>query len=85
MAVLYSASETTVFTRFNEEFDFSLVSGQYSDPNKVNATNYYMYRWQLRVSINDANNAISEGNNMALSQAACDRGTFLRENSSLFF
>ncbi len=85
MAALYSASELTVFTRFNEEFDFSLISGQYASQKIVNDTNYYLNRWQLRVSINDANNAISEGSNQTLAQAACDRGTYLRENSTLFF
>ncbi len=85
MAALYSASELTVFTRFNEEFDFSLISDQYASQKVVNDTNYYLNRWQLRVSINDANNAISEGSNQTLSQAACDRGTYLRENSTLFF
>ena len=85
MAALYSASELTVFTRFNEEFDFSLISDQYASPIIVNSTNYYNYRWQLRVSINDANNEIAEGSNQTLAQAACDRGTYLRENQSLFF
>lgn len=85
MAALYSQTIPAVFTRFNEEFDFSLISGQYASPNIVNTTPYYMDRWLLRCSINDANNAMSKGSNIALSQAACDRGTSLRENSPNFF
>lgn len=85
MATLYTKAITTVFTRYNSEFDYSLISAQEATPNIVNATNYYNYRIQLRISINDANNAISEASSVTNAQAACDRGTYLRENQSLFF
>lgn len=85
MAALYSESLTTVFTRYNREFNFSLISGQEASPNIVNATNYYNYRAQLLISISDAENAISEAADLVSSQAACDRGTYIRENQSLFF
>lgn len=83
--VLYTKSNLYVFTLYEEQFDYTLISTQVADQNKVNDTYYYMNRIKLRIAINDAKNAVSLASSITDSQAACDRGMYLVNNSSLFF
>ena len=85
MAVLFTKTTLYVYTMYAETFDDQLQSLQQANPMKVNDTNYYMNRIKLRVAINDAQNAVVDMDSIGNSQAACDRATFLRENTSLFY
>lgn len=84
-SALYSKTLMYVFTLYNEEFDYQLVSLQAAQNKFVPNVNYYMNRIKLRVSINDAMNAVSKATSITNAQMACDRGTYLRENETLFF
>lgn len=85
MATLYSKSVLTVFTLYNEEFDFSLTSLEASNPAYIRSTDWYNYRSKLRVEIDNAKQAILLASDIGNSQASCDRATYIRENQSLFF
>jgi hypothetical protein len=82
---LYSKSTLYVFPRYNTEFDYSLTYDEANGLSSINTTNWVYNRMKLRVAINDSINAISEASSITDSQAACDRGTYLRENQNLFY
>lgn len=85
MAAIYSKTVLSVFTLYNEEFDYSLTSLEASNPTYIKSTDWYNYRVKLRIEIDNAKNAISLASSIGNAQAACDRGTYIRENQSLFF
>lgn len=85
MATLYTKTTLYVFTLYNEEFDYSLTSLEASNQGSISNTNWYNSRIKLRVEIDNAQQAVSLAGSIGNAQAACDRGTFLRENQSLFY
>lgn len=84
-SALYTQTALYVFTMYAETLDDQLQTVQQAQPNKVNDTNYYLNRIKLRVAINDAQNSVLKMNSIGNAQAACDRGTYLIDNQSLFF
>lgn len=82
---LYSKTELTVFTMYEEMFDDQLITAQQADPLIVNNTNYYLNRIKLRVAINDAKNSILLMSSIVNSQQACNRGTYLIDNANMFY
>lgn len=86
MAALYSETILTVFTEYNEEFDFSLTSKEASSPQSyIQGTDWYLNRSRLRVEIDNAKQAISLASDIGNAQAACDRATEIRENQDKYF
>lgn len=83
--VLYTKVLPYVFVRFNTEFDYSLSYSEANGNASINSANWLTKRMQLRVAINDANNAMSESSSIADSFAACERGTSLRLNPNSFY
>lgn len=75
----------SVFTLYEEEFDYLLCAAEEVDPSKKNNTNWILNRMRLRIAINDARNAVLDASSITNSQAACDRGMYLVNNKSLFF
>lgn len=67
------------------QFLFELTQFQELNSRLVTNKNYYESKVQLYVNLEDAENAVTIGNNQAVAQAALDRAQQLRENKSLFF
>jgi len=84
-AVLYTKTIVYVFQRYNIEFDYSLTYSEANGNASINSTNWLMNRMRLTTAISDADNAITEASSVTDSQAACDRGTYLRLNPDLFY
>jgi len=84
-AILYTKTLVYVFQRFNIEFDYSLTYSEANGGASLNSSNWLKSRMQLRLSIEDADSAITEASSVTDSQAACDRGTYLRLNTNLFY
>ena len=82
---LYTVTTLTTFTMYNSDFEYSLISQEANGNANINNTNWLSSRMQLRLAIDDANNAISAASSITNSQAADDRGTYLRENVNLFY
>ena len=83
--ILYTYTISSVQTLYAQQYDFSLIAQEQSNQAILNSTNWVFSRMQLRLAINDAQNAISLANDIANAQAACDRGTALINNPNLFF
>jgi len=83
--VLYTLTKVYVFQRYNIEFDYSLTYSEANGNASLNSPNWLTSRMQLALSINDAANAITQASSVTDSQAAIDRGTYLRLNPNLFY
>ncbi len=83
--VLYTATVLTTFTMYNAEFEYSLISQEANGDASITNTNWLSGRMKLRLALDDAANAISAASSITNSQAANDRGTYLRENLNLFY
>ena len=82
---LYTSTQLTVFTMYNSDFEYSLISQEANGDASINNTNWLAGRMKLRLAIDDAANAISAASSIKNSQAANDRGTYLSENINLFY
>lgn len=83
--VLYTSTVLTTFTMYNSDFEYSLISQEANGDASINNTNWLYGRMKLRLALDDADNAITAASSITNSQAANDRGTFLRENINLFY
>jgi len=82
---LYTATVLTTFTMYNDDFEYSLISQEANGDASINNTNWLYGRMKLRLAIDDATNAITAASSITNSQAANDRGTYLRQNIKLLF
>ena len=83
--VLYTLTNTFVFTLYSEAFYYSLTQNQASIPSIINDKNYYRNKMKLRVEIDSANQAISYGGDLSASQQCLDRAYLLTSNQSLYY
>ena len=84
-AVLYTKTLVYVFQRFNIEFDYSLTYSEANGNASLNSANWLKGRMQLLLSIQDADNAITQASSITDSQAAIDRGTYIRLNPNVLY
>lgn len=83
--VLYSKTTLFDFEMYGIMGSFALTQALSSKPNTIQDTNYWNNRIILTVNLDDANNAVSVGNNQFISQAALDRATYMLSNQNLYF
>lgn len=83
--VLYTKSGLFYFTMYLEQFFYTLTQYQAANPSVVNDVNYWDNKLKLRVIIDEAVQAITLGSDIAASQAALDRGNYMKQNQTLFF
>lgn len=88
-----NVSNTVIYTKLLE-FDFTcnssfgnlaLIKNLAANPSLVLDQNWFYNKIQLTVAIDDANNAITFGSDVASSQAALDRASYLLSNQLYFF
>ena len=82
---LYTKTILTNFNNYNSAFEYSLVFDESSGLASLNSANWLSSRMALRLAIDDSNNAITLGGNIAIAQSADDRGTWLRKNKNTFY
>lgn len=83
--VLYTKTILECFTQYGLLGSFGLTSVLSANPNTIQDQNYWLNRMILRCNIDDANQAISIGGNIFISQAALDRETYMLANKNLYF
>lgn len=83
--VLYTKTTLYEFSLYNRTFSYSLVRRQASIPTIINDTNWLNNKIWLRVSLEDAVEAISLGGDISASQNCLDNATNLRINSNFYF
>jgi hypothetical protein len=83
--VVYTDTELCVFTLYAEQFYYQLTQYQTSNPQIIDDQTYYGNKIKLRVSIDEATNAVTIGADITSSQSALDRAAYLIDNQSLFF
>lgn len=83
--VLYSKTILYGFNIYEEAFLYSLTTAQSSNPQLVNNANYWNSKIALRVQVDDATQAITQGNDIYSAQAAYTRGTYIKDHPQIFF
>lgn len=76
------------FTLYNETYYYSLTQAQASQslpPSLIQDTNYYNNKMKLRVEIDNGNQAITYGGDIASSQECYDRASYLVANENFYF
>lgn len=70
---LYTKTALYDFTQYGVLASFALTQDLTGKPNTLQDTNYWQNRMILRCNIDDADNAVTIGGNIYISQAALDR------------
>jgi hypothetical protein len=83
--VAYTSSSLNVFTLYAEQFHYQLTQYQTSSPSVIDNQWYYDNKLKLRVSIDEAVNAVEIGGDIFAAQGALDRAAYLILNQSKFF
>lgn len=84
--VTYTYSNSYDFDAYTNVFGYNLtVTKQLSNPQIINATNYFSNKSLLYELIDDADIAISVGEDIAKAQLALDQAYNLQINSNLYF
>lgn len=83
-AITYSDEGLYLFYQYAEQFYYNLTQFQASIPLIPADTSYYNEKIKLRVSIDEAKNAVFY-NDIAAAQNALNRAKFLIDNQNLFF
>jgi len=83
--VLYEKTLVYVLQRFNIEFNYSLTYSEANGNASLNSANWLKGRMQLLLSIEDADSAIAQASSITDSQAAIDRGTYIRLNPNVLY
>jgi len=83
--VLYTKTILFDFEMYGLMGSFQLTQALSSKPNTIQDANYWNNRIILTVNLDDANNAVTVGNNQFISQSALDRATYMLANQQLYF
>lgn len=83
--ILYSVTIPYSFTLNSETFYYTLTQKQQSNPTIVQDVNYYTNKMILRVSIDEANQAISFAGDIFSAQAALNRATDMVNHQQDYF
>lgn len=85
MASIYSSTQLSGFTEYNEEFDYNLSSMLAANPLLINDNSFRENKTNLRLFIDSGNNAISYSSDIVSAQLCYDEGTKLRLGSPYYF
>ncbi len=85
MATLYSATEISGFTEYNEQFDYNLSSMLAANPLLINDNAFRSNKTNLRLFIDSGNQAITNSSDIVSAQLCYDEGTKLRLSSIYYF
>jgi hypothetical protein len=80
--VLYTSSNTFVFTQYSELFYYGLTQQLAGNYPIIADNNYYSNKLLLRVEIDSANQAVSIGGDILASQSCLDRAAYLISKQS---
>lgn len=83
--VLYSKTILNGYPAYEEAFLYSLTMAQTSNPQLINNQNYWLSKITLRTQVDDAAQAITQGNDIYSAQASYNRGMYLVNNPQVFF
>jgi len=83
--VLYTETVLNGYPGYEENFLYGLTGAQTSNPSLINNANYYLSKMTLRVQVDDATQAITQGGDIFSAQAAYNRGMYLVNNPQTFF
>lgn len=81
----YTKSINYVFTLYDYSFLYSLTSAQTSNPALLNDTSYFLNKMKMIVNLNDAENAVSTGDDIGAAQSSLDRNYEMIQNSDYYF
>lgn len=81
---LYTAQEIVGLLNYLQQFYSGQISNLSDDPNILNDTNWYNSLSQLQCEIDNAQKAVSDGQQLS-AQNAISRATYLMNNSQNFF
>lgn len=80
----YTASDIYGFLNYLKQFYSGQISNLSDDPNILNNTNWYDSLSKLQTEIDNAEKAVSDGQQLS-AQNAISRATYLMNNSQFFF
>lgn len=82
---LYSSTQSYCLAYYNKQFMYYLVQQQSLTPGIVQDSNYFSNLATFWTTIVGAVNAVEIGNDIAASQNMLNKGTYMRNNQSLYF
>lgn len=80
----YDAQDVFGFLNYLKQFLKGQISTLSDDPSILNDTNWYTDMFKLQVEIDNAEEAVSDGQQYS-AQSAINRGLYLKNNSQFFF
>lgn len=84
-AVLYTYSKINAFVKYEQQYIYQLSQEQTANPSIAQDTNFYQNKLQLLCEVLSAQNAIDIGQDQFAASLAIARGTYLIQNSNMFF
>lgn len=81
----YSFSQLQAFTQYGETFAYQLTQEATAQPTIINDNNFYYNKMRLRVELDSAVQAITEGSDIYSAQGCINRYQQLINNSTLYF
>lgn len=83
--ISYTKTINYVFTNYDYIFLYGLTTRQVSNPTLLQDTSFFNNKLQMIVNLDDAENAVSIGNDLFASQEALDRNYVFIQNESFYF
>lgn len=81
----YTKKILHAFTAYGEGFNYRLIQLQSANPSIIQSSNYLKNKMELRVALDDARDAVSEGEDIFSAQQMLERANYLRDNGTYFY
>lgn len=74
-----------VFTNYGEAFNYRLIQLQSANPSIINTSGYLQHKMELRVALDNAINAVNEGEDIYSAQQMIERSNYLIASEKYFY
>lgn len=81
----YTYSKINAFVKYGQQFIYSQTQAQTANPSIAQDQNFYQNKLQLLCEVLSAQNAIDTGGDQFAASLCIARGTYLIQNSNMFF
>lgn len=83
--VVYTATVNYLFVWADKLFLYQLTQTQTGRPKLIDNANYYLSKIKMIVNIDDAENAVTDADDIYGAQGSLDKNYYLMQNQQLFF
>lgn len=83
--IIYTATVNYVFDWADKLFLYQLTQTQTGRPKLIDNANYYLSKIKMIVNIDDAENCVTDADDIYGAQGSLDKNYYLMQNQQLFF